>query len=270
MMEIAKARSLSEQELDEELESRTASSLRPAFPAGDAPAHRLQPDLADAQGHRPPADRADRAPARRAGAAAARRDCRRRVDERRHCTRARKAQGQGRPRRFRQDGQDHRRLRRASCPSPHLQARHPPDHQVQGARRDTTRPTSATPCASRRRVRSPRPSAGASPRSWPRPASGAGEAVVSEEAETAEAIHMAAHPGRVEARRPTAEASSPRTARGRRRATRWPPRRAAERRGGVRMIQPSSRRARGRQHRRPHHRVHPRPGPLAEDHRRRR
>ena len=134
-MEIAKARTLSEQELVDEL----ATARRHLYDLRFQLATRQLTDYSQiSQTRRDIArlltvqtERASRQGRRRRPRPARRRE----VDERRDSTRARQAQDQGRPGRVRQDGQDDRRLRRAPGAPPHLQARHPPDHQVQGPRR---------------------------------------------------------------------------------------------------------------------------------------
>ena len=80
------------------------------------------------------------------------------------------AQGKGRPRRVRQDGQDDRRVRRAPvsgtrCTSASSACR-PSSRRTTSA----TRRASVTRCASSSRARCRRPSAGAWSRSWPAPA----------------------------------------------------------------------------------------------------
>ena len=108
------------------------------------------------------------------------------------------AQDQGRARGERQDGQDDRRVRRAAHAPPAVQARHPPDDQVQGPRRGQRRPRrrhgphrGVAPAVGDEALAARRGrAAGRRPR---RPAE---LELVAEEAEVSEAIHAAAHPGR--------------------------------------------------------------------------
>ena len=201
-MDIEKVRQLSDTELEDALARSQAGPVGRALRALDPPTQGLQHDPADAANDRADPDRPARAQARPDGA-----DGRSRDDRSRHPG-ARQAEDQGRPRRERQDGQDDRRVRRAPGAPPAVQAGHPLDARSSRPTTRPTRPASATPSSSRSRGRCRRPSAGA----WSRSSQRAGEhglpgEVVAEEAETTEAIHAAAHPGRDAAtaddRRPT-------------------------------------------------------------------
>ena len=164
---------------------------------------------------------------------------------------ARQAQDEGRARRERQDGQDDRRVRRAADAPPPVQAGHPPDHEVQGPRRDQRGPH-----------RRHRPDRGV-------PAAVGDEAVAARRG----------RPARRRARRPASRRR--RGGRGPPRRSTRPPTRAATHDAeadadGRRGTQPGRPRRPPRdpgpdppegrrQHGRPDHPVHPRDGPLAED-----
>src|SRR5689334_13245896 len=126
-MDMDKARSLSDTELDEALREAKQDLWQARF----ALSTRQLKDYSTIPQTRRTIARILPVPRERQGARSKTASGRAR-DDRSNLTGAEQAEDEGRPRRQRQDGQDDRRVRRAPGAPPSLQARHPADDEVQG------------------------------------------------------------------------------------------------------------------------------------------